>query len=117
FAVVGSRLDEPWAAPEDAEHEPTPDDTRVPGKAKAEGAPGGAGVSAPSGREDGPEREVAVPVAASDEERLRGKRFDALEPGELALLYKLMTRIEVATPTRRTRRAERARRGEHVDLP
>ena len=27
---------------------------------------------------------VPVPVAASDEERLRGKRFDALEPGELA---------------------------------
>jgi uncharacterized protein with von Willebrand factor type A (vWA) domain len=32
------------------------------------------------------------------------------------MLYKLMTRIELATPTRRTRRAERARRGEHVDL-
>ena len=27
--------------------------------------------------------ELAVPVAASDEERLRRKRFDALEPGEL----------------------------------
>ena len=33
-----------------------------------------------------------VPVAASDEERLRGKRFDALEPAELAALYRLMTR-------------------------
>jgi uncharacterized protein with von Willebrand factor type A (vWA) domain len=66
------------------------------------------------GEADGPE--LPVPVAASDEERLRGKRFDALEPGELALRYKLMSRIELATPTRRTRRAERARRGEHVDL-
>ena len=27
-----------------------------------------------------------------------------------------MTRIELATPTRRTRRAERDRRGEHIDL-
>ena len=65
---------------------------------------------------DDDDREVAVPVAASDEERLRNKRFDALEPGELARLYRLMSRLEIATPTRRTRRAERDRRGEHVDL-
>ena len=64
--------------------------------------------------EDG--RELAVPVAPSDEERLRSKRFDALEPGELARLYHLMTRLELATPTRRTRRAAHDRRGEHVDL-
>ena len=57
-----------------------------------------------------------MPVAASDEERLRGKRFDALEPGELAQLYALMTKLRIATPLRRTRRAERHRRGEHVDL-
>ena len=59
---------------------------------------------------------MPVPVAASDEERLRGKRFDALEPGELAQLYRLMARLEVATPLRRTRRAERGRRGERIDL-
>ena len=57
-----------------------------------------------------------MPVAASDEERLRGKRFDALEAGELAQLYRLMTRLEVATPSRRTRRAERDRHGERMDL-
>ena len=33
-------------------------------------------------------RDVAVPMAASDEEVLRGKRFDALAPGELAQLYR-----------------------------
>ena len=72
---------------------------------------------APSrGREDRELDEVPVPVAASDEERLRSKRFDALEPGELALLYRLMTRLQVATPTRRTRRAERHRRGKHMDM-
>ena len=65
--------------------------------------------------ESGP-RDVAVPVAASDEERLRGKRFDALEPGELAALYALMTRLRIAAPARRTRRAVRDRRGEHIDL-
>ena len=55
-------------------------------------------------------------MAASDEERLREKRFDALEPAELAQIYSLMTRIRLATPLRRTRRAERHRRGEHIDL-
>jgi len=52
---------------------------------------------------------------ASDEERLASKRFDALEPGELAQLYRLMTRLELATPLRRTRRHERGR-GRHADL-
>ena len=33
-----------------------------------------------------------------------------------AQLYRLMTRLRLATPTRRTRRAERDRRGEHIDL-
>jgi uncharacterized protein with von Willebrand factor type A (vWA) domain len=60
--------------------------------------------------------DVPVPVLASDEEVLRTKRFDALEPGELAHLYRLMTRIRVATPERRTRRSERERHGERIDL-
>ena len=53
---------------------------------------------------------------ASDEERLAGKRFDALDPHELAQLYRLMARLEVATPLRRTRRHERARHGRHIDM-
>ena len=57
-----------------------------------------------------------MPVAASDEERLRGKRFDALEPGELAALYRLMTRLRIETPERLTRRAVHERRGEHLDM-
>ena len=49
-----------------------------------------------------------MPVAlASDEERLAGKRFDALDAAELAQLYRLMARLELATPLRRTRRHER----------
>ena len=66
-----------------------------------------------------PEREpeeIPVPVLASDEELLRTKRFDALEPDELARLYRLMTRLRIATPPRRTRRAERDRRGERIDM-
>jgi uncharacterized protein with von Willebrand factor type A (vWA) domain len=57
-----------------------------------------------------------VPVLASDEEVLRSKRFDALEPDELVRLYRLMKQIHVATPTRRTQRAERERRGERIDM-
>jgi uncharacterized protein len=79
---------------------------------------GGGLAGAPSGEDAGEEelREVAVPVAASDEEVLRSKHFDALAPGELAQLYRLMEHLEVATPRRRTRRAERHRRGERMDM-
>jgi uncharacterized protein len=66
-------------------------------------------------REDGEELELPVALA-SDEERLRSKRFDTLEPGELAQLYRLMSRLSVVTPERRTRRAQRDRRGEHMDM-
>ena len=72
---------------------------------------------APSGEsEEHDAGEIAVPMAPSDEEVLRGKRFDALAPEELAQLYRLMGRLEVATPRRRTRRAERHRRGERMDM-
>jgi uncharacterized protein len=53
---------------------------------------------------------------ASDEERLAGKRFDALDPEELAHLYQLMSRLELATPLRRTRRFEDAHHGRRVDM-
>jgi uncharacterized protein with von Willebrand factor type A (vWA) domain len=115
FAVFGHRLDEPEEAPA-GDTRPAPADERAATARSEGGAPGGAAVSTPRGEGEPEGPELPVPVAASDEERLRSKRFDALEPGELALLYRLMTRIELATPTRRTRRAERARRGEHVDL-
>jgi uncharacterized protein len=67
------------------------------------------------GDDDG--SEVEVPVAlASDEERLAAKSFDALEPFELAQLHRLMTRLKLQTPRRRTRRYEKGRHGQHVDL-
>ena len=61
--------------------------------------------------------ELEILVArASDEELLSKKSFDALEPHELAQLYRLMSRLELVTPLRRTRRHERRRHGERVDL-
>ncbi len=53
---------------------------------------------------------------ASDEERLAGKSFDALAPDELAQLYRLMSRLRLVTPERRTRRWERARHGARIDM-
>jgi uncharacterized protein with von Willebrand factor type A (vWA) domain len=65
--------------------------------------------------EDG--AEVEVPFAlASDEELLRRKSFDALEPHELAQLYRLMSRLELTTPLRRTRRYEQGHHGERIDM-
>jgi len=72
--------------------------------------------SATRNEPDSAEQEVLIALAPSDDEMLRGKRFDALEPDELSRLYRLMARLEVAPPQRRTRRARRDRRGPRVDL-
>ena len=75
--------------------------------------------SAPPGEDDEHDEraEVEVPLAmASEEERLAAKSFDALEPYELAQLYRLMSRLELATPRRRTRRHEKGRHGARVDM-
>ena len=54
---------------------------------------------------------------ASDEERLAGRSFDGLEPHELAQLYRLMSRLRLATPAapHAPLRARR-RRGQRVDM-
>jgi uncharacterized protein len=104
--------------PDDARSIPVaPDEQPAAGRrAGHEGAAPPSGGSPPAPGRAPAVREVAVPVAASEEERLRGKRFDELEPAELIALYRLMTRLKIATPRRRTRRAERDRRGEHMDM-
>jgi uncharacterized protein len=65
---------------------------------------------------DDVDQHVPVGLLASDEELIRTKRFDALDADELAALYRLMSRLVLATPQRRTRRAQRRRRGERIDL-
>src|SRR5262249_47567979 len=80
---------------------------RVPGR-DPRGTDGG-------GDDDG--TTVDVPLAmASDAERLADKSFDALEPHELAQLYRLMARLRLVTPIRRTRRYEKGRHGQHIDM-
>ena len=119
FEVFGSRRSE--------QDEPASEDERVqaaPPDAGRRTVPGGTDAPPPTAthaqsstnRPVELTRDVPVPVLASDEEVLRSKRFDALEPDELVRLYRLMTRLRISTPLRRTRRAERDRRGERIDM-
>jgi uncharacterized protein with von Willebrand factor type A (vWA) domain len=57
-----------------------------------------------------------VLAAASEEERLARKSFDALERDELAELRRMMARLSLAPPLRRTRRRRRGHHGERLDL-
>ena len=68
--------------------------------------------------DEGEAAEVEVPLAmASDDERAAPEAASTrLEPHELAQLYRLMSRLRLATPLRRTRRYERGRRGQQIDM-
>jgi uncharacterized protein len=99
-----------------SERPPAPRARSVPGERGSEEGGGMRGtVSWP--RDDREAREVEVPLAAaSEEERLRKKSFEALDPYELERIRHLMESLELAAPRRRSRRRRRARRGEHLDL-
>ena len=124
FAAVFGTGDGPVAvAPPDARTVPSPldareADARPPDVARPPRDPAGASVPAGdrSGRRAEDEHTSEVPVLAAHEEVLRDKRFDALEPDELAALYGLMARLRVATPLRRTRRARRDAHGDRIDM-
>jgi uncharacterized protein with von Willebrand factor type A (vWA) domain len=93
-----------------------PDEARAAATAR-DGQPGRDPRAADGDRRSEDGATIDVPVAmASDEERLASKRFDALDARELAQLYRLMARLRFATPERRTRRVEKGRHGQHVDL-
>jgi uncharacterized protein len=119
--VFGRGAREEAAGPDEARATPSPADDRPPSvRPPAPGEPGAAraGVAAapPPGGDDRPEGEVVLPVTGSDEERLAGRSFDGLAPHELAQLYRLMSRLRLATPPRRTRRYERGRAGQRIDM-
>ena len=106
--------------PEDAVAAPAPPDDRPQPEQELSGELSEAALSSLAGADrdadDEDAREVEMPLAPNDEELLREKRFDALTPHELAHLYQLMARLQVATPMRRTRRAEKYRHGTRIDL-
>src|SRR5262245_2067096 len=115
FSVFGraeAELDpeEARAAGSAAEDRPREDARDADGRDLRAGA-----ASSSDGDEE--EAELELPLAlASDEELLGSKSFDALEPHELAQLYRLMSRLRLTTPRRLTRRYEKGRHGERVDL-
>ena len=86
-SVFGGRALPSEPEPEEVAGAPAAERSRTP-ESRGETSVGAEGVSsAPSSSEHEDDlREVALPMAASDEEVLREKRFDALEPGELAQL-------------------------------
>ncbi|HEV3387381.1 MAG TPA: VWA domain-containing protein [Solirubrobacteraceae bacterium] len=119
YRVFGAEpVEEPSGLVPAAETVPAPADERRRSAQGLDSPPsGGATRSDAATRSPGEvTHDELIPVLASDEEVLRSKRFDALEPDELAGLYRLMTRLRIATPPRRTRRAKRDRRGERIDM-
>jgi uncharacterized protein with von Willebrand factor type A (vWA) domain len=111
---------DPYAPPlvssRTSERPPVPQARSVPGERRNGEAGGMRGTLSPP-RDERDDREVEVPLAtASEEERLRRKSFEALDPEELERIRRLMAALELAAPQRRSRRRRRARRGEHLDL-
>jgi uncharacterized protein len=66
-----------------------------------------------AGHED---EQATLGLMASDAEALRHKSFSACTPEELAALRRIMARIRLAPPKRRTRRTTRAPSGRSPDL-
>ena len=69
----------------------------------------------PADTGDGTE-EATLGLMASDAEALRHKAFTACNPGELAAVRRIMRRIRLAPPRRRTRRTAAAPAGRSPDL-
>ncbi|HEU4942292.1 MAG TPA: VWA domain-containing protein [Gaiellaceae bacterium] len=121
FSVFGDRGQAEHDESEERQTVATPPDDRATSDRRAsDRRDSRPGMPSSLPRERGEEEhpaELEVPSAiASDEELLRHKSFDALEADELAQLYRLMSRLQLAAPRRRTRRYEKGRRGEHIDL-
>ena len=107
-------------APVDQVDSETPDDFDDQNVMEREGGQDAMSMSAGEGDGDDDEdteEEQLVPLQeASEEEALSHKNFQALNAEELALLYKLMVRLQLATPDKVTRRKKRGRRGESMDM-
>ncbi len=104
---------------DELDSQPPEEDTKEP--QEQEGGSDTSSMNAGDGDDDEDDdeegTEVLTPVKeASDDEVLGEKNFSSLNSQELADLYRLMVRLQLATPIRRTRRKKRGRRGEHMDM-
>jgi uncharacterized protein len=112
----GDPYSPPLSAAQRSGRPPVPEARLVAGeKRSAEGGVMRGAVSPPGDDRDADELEVPLAIA-SEEERLRKKSFEALDPEELERIRRLMASLELAAPQRRSRRRRRARRGEDLDL-
>ncbi|MEA2181087.1 MAG: uncharacterized protein QOD83_3220 [Solirubrobacteraceae bacterium] len=127
FEVFGSKAKTPddldveleAAPPAEEVDSQTPEGVENEPQESGEGGQDAMNMSAGDGEdeEDEDAKEVLVPIAqASEEEALSEKNFSSLNAQELALLYRLMVRLQLATPERRTRRKRRGNHGEHMDM-
>ena len=125
FDAVFAALVDGYADPADGRgHPDAPSSLRpVPPQRAPASTPADGGGGEPStplggsqGEEDGPPREMAAGVVASDAERLSDVGLDELDEAEFAIVSALIRRLALATPERRARRARRARRGERLDV-
>jgi uncharacterized protein with von Willebrand factor type A (vWA) domain len=82
--------------------------------AQAEGAVLDVPATEPPGEEE--EEQAQLGLMASDVEALKRKSFAACTPEELAALRRIMARIRLTPPERRTRRTRAARTGRTPDL-
>jgi len=83
---------------------------------QAEGAVLDVPATDPGAGQDQDEEEAQLGWVASDAETLRRKSFAACTPEELAALRRIMTRIRLTPPKRRTRRTRPARTGRAPDM-
>jgi len=116
-AAEGSHPDSAQTVPAPPDERPRSDHATSPGESTQEGRRADVASPPRTGDDEPDGAEGRVPLAmASDEEVLAGKHFDALDPHELAQLYRLMSRLELATPLRRTRRYEKGHHGQRIDM-
>ena len=112
----GDPYSPPLSGSRPSDRPPVPQAREVAGEGRDVADGGMRGTASPPA-DDEAELEVEVPLAAaSEEERLRKKSFESLDPDELEQIRHLMAALELAAPHRRARRRRRARRGEHLDL-
>jgi uncharacterized protein with von Willebrand factor type A (vWA) domain len=119
FSIFGDRLDTAEVVPDEVRtSEPHPEASAPERTITHNALRSGLPSPAPGdGNEGDDEAELEVPMAlASSEELLRHRSFDSLDPHELAQLYRLMSRLELLTPLRLTRRYQRRRHGERIDM-
>jgi uncharacterized protein with von Willebrand factor type A (vWA) domain len=72
--------------------------------------------AAEAGRDSHDDEEAMLGLMASESDVLRNKSFAACTPEELAALRRIMARIRLTPPRRRTRRTMRARAGPRPDM-